>query len=70
MTRCTFCRKKSGLNIICCKSCKKLLCTRCIDMSIHKCDNLEEYKQEQRNILENSLLSNKTVDSKIKLLKT
>jgi len=65
MGRCEFCRKKAGLNLIDCKSCKKNLCTRCIDMSIHKCDQLDKYKEEQRKSLEDSLLANKTIDKKI-----
>lgn len=64
MPRCEFCRKKAGLNLISCKSCKKQLCTRCIDMSVHKCDQLEKYKEEKRKSLEHSLLGNKTTDKK------
>ena len=64
MPRCEFCRKKAGLNLISCKSCEKQLCTRCIDMSIHKCEQIEKYVAEKRKILENSLLSNKTIDKK------
>ena len=65
MGRCEFCRKKAGLNLIDCKSCEKQLCTRCIDMSIHKCDQLEKYKEEKRKSLEESLLANKTMEIKI-----
>lgn len=68
MPRCEFCNKKSGLNLIGCKSCKKQLCTRCIDMSIHKCDQLNKYKEEQRKSLESSLLANKISDKKIEII--
>ena len=65
MPRCEFCRKKAGLNLIECKSCGKKLCTRCIDMSIHKCDQLDKYKEDKRKSLEDSLMSNKTSDKKV-----
>lgn len=65
MPRCEFCRKKAGLNLIGCKSCEKQLCTRCIDMSIHECEQLEKYKEKKRKALENCLLANKTVENKL-----
>jgi len=65
MPRCVFCRKKAGLNLIDCKSCEKQLCTRCIDMSIHKCEQLDKYKEEKRKSLEDYLLANKTIENKL-----
>ena len=65
MGRCQFCRKKAGLNLIGCKSCENQFCTRCIDLSIHECDQLEKCKEKQRKNLEKSLVNNKTVDKKI-----
>jgi len=64
MPRCEFCCKKAGLNLIECKSCKNQLCTRCIDMSVHKCEQLEKYKVEKRKLLEEYLLANKTFENK------
>ena len=64
MPRCELCHKKAGLNLITCKFCEKELCTRCIDMSIHKCEKIDKYVEEKRKALEDSLLENKTVDKK------
>lgn len=65
MARCEFCHKKAGLNLIACKACEKQLCSRCIDLSIHKCDKLDKYKEDKRKSLEDYLLANKTSDNKI-----
>jgi len=64
MPRCEFCNKKVGLSMISCNACEKHLCTRCIDMSLHKCEKIESYKEEKRKYLEISLLSNKTIENK------
>jgi len=64
MSRCDFCKKKSSVPIDC-SACKLSLCTRCIDMSIHQCEKLEDYKNEKRALLEQTLFSNKTINSKI-----
>ena len=64
MARCKNCKKKCSCPIQC-NSCKLDLCTRCIDISIHECTNLKEYIDEKRKILEEKLLSNKTIDKKI-----
>ena len=64
MPRCDFCKKKAGLNLLICKQCDSSLCTRCIDMSIHECTEIEKFKDERRKSLENTLLSNKTVTNK------
>ena len=55
MPKCNFCKKKSSC-ILLCKWCNLSLCTRCIDMTIHECKNINEYKTDRRKSLESNLV--------------
>ena len=67
MPRCSVCRKKSSV-ILQCKSCVQDCCSSCIDMSIHKCKNIDDYRNNKQKQLERELSKNKTVDSKITII--
>ena len=64
MPRCNFCKKKAGLSLLSCVSCKLNFCTRCIDLSVHSCEFLDDYIFEKRKKLAEKLLSDKTFDKK------
>jgi hypothetical protein len=63
MSRCQYCRKKGSI-MLTCKACDLVLCSRCIDMTIHNCTKIDEYKTEKRKSLENTLVKNKTTENK------
>lgn len=57
--RCKICRKKKTifLDLFLCKYCSNTYCMNCKCPSIHNCDNLYIYKEEERKKLENKLSS-------------
>ena len=62
--RCKNCCKKFCV-LLDCKSCDCSYCTRCIDMSIHDCKNIDDYKFEQRKKLKTTLENQQTKEHKI-----
>lgn len=62
--RCEYCKKKKGM-LLECKNCNKELCSRCIDLTIHKCDEIDKLKKRKREELENKLMSEKIESNKI-----
>ena len=46
--------KRKGIPINC-RFCDSGFCSRCIDLSIHNCSGLDEYKNEKKKILEKQL---------------
>lgn len=50
---CSLCKKK-GIPLDC-RFCNSGFCSRCIDLSIHKCKGIDEWKKEKREVLEKQL---------------
>lgn len=50
---CSLCRKK-GIPIDC-RYCNNSLCARCIDLTIHNCSGIEDWKKEKISVLEKQL---------------
>ena len=64
MPRCNFCRKKTPVPLKC-NYCYKEHCMSCRFEDIHKCDKIDIMKKEKQKKLENTLMNQKTVSSKI-----
>ena len=64
MPKCRYCKKRNSC-VLECKACKNILCTRCIDMSIHKCEAFDKYKETERDKLNIKLNQQKTNEIKI-----
>ena len=57
--RCKICRKKKTvfLDLFLCNYCSNTYCMSCKCPSIHNCDNLHVYKEEEKKKLEKKLFS-------------
>ena len=57
--RCKICRKKKTvcLDLFLCNYCSNTYCMSCKCPFIHQCDNLDEYKEEEKKKLEKKLFS-------------
>lgn len=57
--RCKVCRKKKTvfLDLFLCNYCSNTYCMSCKCPSIHNCDNLDVYKEEEKKKLEKKLFS-------------
>ena len=58
MVRCEYCKKKSSV-VLPCKACQHSYCTRCIQLEIHKCANLDNVCNDDIKRLEDKLMSAK-----------
>ena len=58
MGKCENCRKKIGFTGIKCKFCEMNLCTRCLQLEIHHCKNIEASVKKQKDAIEKSLERN------------
>ena len=67
--KCKFCKKKIGLLTFDCNYCNKSFCSKCRDVSSHKCPNIDDCKKRKRDELENKLYSEKVVKNKLILIK-
>lgn len=64
MVRCNYCRKKSSVSLKC-KYCQGEFCTICRLQETHKCSKIDEMKSTKQQILEQTLMLQKTEASKI-----
>ena len=55
MSRCKNCNKKIGVCGIECKFCALNFCTRCIQLEIHKCNNIQDCVDLKKSAIEKSL---------------
>jgi predicted nucleic acid binding AN1-type Zn finger protein len=61
MGKCTNCRKRSHLGMMC-KWCNLEHCVSCIQVEIHKCRSYDIVRDKQ--VLQDTLFSGKTIDHK------
>ena len=66
-TNCACCKKINGLKFEC-KFCKVKLCTFCLMPEKHNCENIIDCKRKHRDRLEDELMKNKCVKSKIEFI--
>lgn len=52
---CSHCKKKRQSFTILCKCCEKEFCPRCIDMTIHECENSKHKFHENKELLKKTL---------------
>ena len=64
MPRCANCRKKTSIPLQC-KYCKKEHCMSCRYEDVHKCQNINDMKEDKIMLLEKTLMNQKTVSNKI-----
>lgn len=67
-TRCSNCKKKTGINKLNCKFCHLDFCTTCLQPEYHKCSELLDCKTQSKQILSEQLFSNKCVKIKLEKL--
>lgn len=55
--KCRHCKTKKGIAYKNCDYCSKFYCIKCCGPTIHKCKNLEEYREKEKNRLKKQLMS-------------
>ena len=64
MVRCNFCRKKCAMPFDC-KYCEKEFCAKCRLQETHECPNIAEMKTAKQQLLEQTLMLQKTETCKV-----
>lgn len=66
MPKCSFCKRKASLGTsLDCKWCKNTYCIGCLPFEIHKCEKIDDYKENALKDLYSKLESGKTTSTKI-----
>lgn len=65
MVRCSFCKKKAGLNYITCNYCKCDVCISCRAPETHNCEKMSDKIQQDVDKLKEKLEREKTVAPKL-----
>ena len=55
--RCPQCKKKAGIMTLDCKYCQTSFCTSCIALEKHECKGMDIYKNENKQLLNDTLKS-------------